>query len=86
MLPIAAGAANVNRAFGCLDPVHPRPHGQHSAGDLRRGFAAIGQLDQRIGNLGIGHIAIEHPPKQQLSFTHRQAHARSLTAIPQIRR
>ena len=86
MLPVAAGAADVDCAFGCSDPLHPGAHGQDCPGDLGRSFAAVGQFNQDFADWVVAQLAIEHAPEQRLRLGQRQAHASSLTGIPQIRR
>ncbi len=75
MLTITARAADVDRAFRCGDPGHPRAHSADQASDFGRSLTPVGEFDQGLANLIIGHLAIEHPPEQCLGVPQRQAHA-----------
>ena len=63
MLPITAGAADVDRSSRAGDPFHPGAHRPDCAGNFLRSFAAVGEFDQSGGDGFIRHFAIEHLPE-----------------------
>lgn len=84
VLPVAARAANVDRAGRGGDGLHPGTHRPHGPGHFGSGFTALGQVNQRGGDGIVRQFAVEHPAEQRFGFV--QGHASSRALIPQMSR
>lgn len=68
MVPVAAGAANVDGVAGRCDGDHPCPHRASSAGDLAGGFAAVGQGNEEANDGFVIDLAIEDSTESLFGF------------------
>ena len=59
VMPVAAGAADVDRALGRVDRDQPCAQRARRAGDFVGGFAAFGQFGEEAGDLVLAHLAVE---------------------------
>ncbi len=59
-MAVAAGAADVDRAGGGVDRDQPLAHRLRGGGDFNHRFAAVGERDQKLGDLLVGRAAVEH--------------------------
>src|SRR5690606_3404052 len=93
-MPVAAGAADVDRVGRRLDRDQPRPHRARRARDLGGRLAPIAQRDEEPRNVLVVQPAIEHRAEGRfgLGFFERMidrrefGHAGTLAGRPQTRR
>ena len=93
-MPVAAGAADIDRIGRGGDWDHPRTHRPRSAGDLAGSLAALRKRDQERGNVLGRQPAIEHRAERGLGLVSAersgrnrgQDHATARVAMPHRRR
>src|SRR3546814_3231144 len=99
VVPVAAGAADVDRPFGRLDRDQPVAHRLRRGGDLDHRLAAVGESGEESGELFVAAAAVEHRRERRLRLVMVEeeggigkgaeaAHAacRSVTGRPAMRR